>query len=92
MVFTSGVKNVETEAYDVTNEVLSGYDSRLIIDGLDLVGVAENASFKSKVTIPLEIANICNGALAYIEKVDEIYPSIEMLSNASLVNIDSYAF
>lgn len=66
MVFTSGIKNVETEAYDVKNDVLSGYDSRFMIDGLDLVGVVENASFKTKAIVPSEIVNVRNGALAYI--------------------------
>lgn len=92
MVFTSGVKNIETEAYDVKNEVLSGYDSRFAVEGLDLVGVVEGSNFKTEATIPKEIVNICPYALQGIDGVDGYNAKIKMLSGSNLVNISQFAF
>lgn len=92
MVFTSGVKSVETEAYDITNDVLSGYDPRFIVDGLDIVGVAEGSTFKQRATIPQEVVNIKSFALAYLEKVDDYVVAIDVLSSSMLANIEPYAF
>ena len=92
MVFTSGMKNIETEAFNTKNEVLSNYDSRLIIDGLDIVGVKENSSFKTELKIPSLVKNIQNAALAQLYHTDGYDLSIQILSSSNLMNIEPESF
>jgi len=66
MVFTSNVKNAETEAFNTKNEVIESYDDRLVIDGLTIAGTADNAQFRMPLTIPNEIVNIKSTSLAYM--------------------------
>lgn len=93
MVFTSNVKNIETEAYNTKNEVIDTYDDRLILDGKTIVGTTENAAFKFKLIIPNEIVNIKFQALGYM-KQSQGYPIVLNIDpNASeLINIDNEAF
>lgn len=93
MVFTSNVKNIETEAYNTKNEVIDTYDDRLILDGKTIVGTTENAAFRLILNIPNEIVNIKFQALGYM-KQSQGYPIVLNIDpNASeLINIDNEAF
>jgi hypothetical protein len=52
MVFTSNVKNVETEAYNSKIEAIASYDKRLQINGLTIIGLEPNATFRLELKIP----------------------------------------
>jgi hypothetical protein len=52
MVFTSNVKNVETEAYNNKIEAIDSYDKRLQINGLTIIGIEPNATFRLELKIP----------------------------------------
>jgi hypothetical protein len=93
MVFTSNVKNTDTEAYNTKADVISNYDSRLTIDGLTLVDTDTNASFKNQIAIPNEIVNIKEYALSYILKTAGYRVVINIDPEKSrLANIDNRAF
>lgn len=93
MVFTSNVKNIETEAYSLQNNAIASYDSRLKIDGLTIVGASKDAVFTRPCTVPNEVVNINSYALANIEQVDDV-PVVFNIDpwQSSLININSYAF
>ena len=92
MVFTSNVKNIETEAFNIKIDAIQDYDDRLVIDGLNIVDIDRDASYKTKIQIPVEVKNIKSYALANVSPSDGYAPQIEMLSNATLMNIEPYAF
>ena len=92
MIFTSGMKNIETEAFNTKDEVISSYDSRLIIEGLTLIGIKDGSSFKNTLKIPNAIKNIKNSSLAQIYRTDGYELNIQVLSNSNLINIEPYAF
>lgn len=92
MVFTSNMKNVETEAYSLNSNVVSS-DSRLVMNGLEIVGTKKNANFTYKCIIPNEAVNIANGALANIYSTNNLPIVLEIDPNDSkLANIDANAF
>lgn len=93
MVFTSNVKNIETEAYNLKNEAIDAYDKRLILDGRQLVGHQVSAVFLNPCTIPDDVINITRDALADIKQVDGFPVKFNMSPWTSrLVNIDQNAF
>lgn len=93
MVFTSNYKQVELEAYNIKNNAIEDYDSRLVLDGLAVAGTSPSAIFKTACSIPDEVVNIQAEALAGIEQVDN-YPVEFNFSpwTSKLVNIDVNAF
>lgn len=95
MVFTSNMKNVDVECYNMKNEVLKKkeYDDRILVDGLALTGHVEDADWTKELVIPSQLKNIGKEALAYIKSTiegDEL--SVTILSDAQIVNIEDYAF
>lgn len=71
MAFTSNVKNVDVESYNLKNDVLAGkHDSRLVIDGLDIIGYDENADWSTELVIPLSVKSIDKEALSYIKETN----------------------
>lgn len=93
MVFTSNFKQIEVDAKNSKNSILSGYDPRLDIDGLMIVGTTPYSVFKTACEIPNEVVNIKSYALAVIEQIDD-WPVEFILDpwNSKLMNIDPFAF
>lgn len=93
MVFTSNVKNIDTEAYNLKNKSISSYDKRLEIDGLTIKGHDSNALYILPCAIPNEIVNIRQDSLANIEQADT-FPVVFTFNPwlSKLANIDSNAF
>lgn len=52
MVFTSNVKNIELEGYNTTNNVISSYDKRLEINGLQITGVKKGSDMRQALRLP----------------------------------------
>lgn len=93
MVFTTNVKNVETEAHSLKSEAITEYDKRLVIEGRRITGVAPSAVFLEPCSIPDKVANIAYEALANIKQVDG-FPVVFKADpwKSELVNIDAAAF
>lgn len=93
MVFTSNVKNIETEAYNLKNKSISSYDKRLDIDGLTIKGHDSNALYIVPCAIPNDIVNIRQDSLANIEQADT-FPVVFTFNPwmSKLANIDNNAF
>ena len=93
MVFTSNVKNIETEAYNLKNKSISSYDKRLDIDGLTIKGHDSNALYILPCAIPNDIVNIRQDSLANIEQSDT-FPVVFTFNPwmSKLANIDNNAF
>ena len=93
MVFTSNVKNIETEAYNLKNKSISSYDKRLDIDGLTIKGHDSNALYILPCAIPNDIVNIRQDSLANIEQADT-FPVVFTFNPwmSKLANIDNNAF
>ena len=93
MVFTSNVKNIETEAYNLKNKSISSYDKRLEIDGLTIKGHDSNALYILPCAIPNDIVNIRQDSLANIEQSDT-FPVVFTFNPwmSKLANIDNNAF
>lgn len=93
MVFTSNVKSIDTESFNLKNDALAGsYDNRLVVDGLDVVGHADDADWTSELVLPLSAKSIGKEALSFIKETNSVELKITMLSNSSLVNIGDNAF
>lgn len=93
MVFTSGSKVIETEAYNMKSDPISNYDPRLIIDNRTIIGVQPDSRFKLSCNIPYDVLNIGYEALANIEMVDDEPVKFKFdLKNSQLINISQRAF
>lgn len=93
MVFTTNMKAIETEAYNIKNQSIDEYDDRLIIDGLAITGTKRDAIFIKPCEIPSAVVNIKREALEGIRKVDS-YPLVFSIDpfKSQLMNIDENAF
>ena len=93
MIFTSNVKNIETEAYNLKNKSISSYDKRLEIDGLTIKGHDSNALYILPCAISNDIVNIRQDSLANIEQADT-FPVVFTFNpwTSKLANIDNNAF
>lgn len=94
MCFASNVKSLESEAKSVANIVLSKstYDERLIIDGLALEGVKDDASTVAKLVIPKQLKTLKAYSLAGLYEENQYPVQIEIDKDSSLVNIEENAF
>ena len=66
MVFTSNNKVIEIESYDLNHEVLSGYDSRLVVNNRSIVGLKDGSIFKTPCDIPNKVINIADNAIEFV--------------------------
>jgi len=93
MVFTSNVKNVDIESFNLKNEVLSGqHDERLLVTGLDITGHVEDADWTRELVIPLSAKSISKDALSFIKETNSTELKVKMLSGSSLLDIGDNAF
>ena len=93
MVFTSGSKVIETEAYNMKTDPIVEYDSRLDIQNRSIVGVQPDSRFKLLCHIPNSVLNIGYEALANIEMVDDEPVRFEFdVISSNLINISQRAF
>lgn len=93
MVFTTNVKNIETEAYSLKSESITEHDKRLIIKDRRITGVAPSAVFLEPCNIPDRVTNIAYEALADIVQIDE-FPVVFKVNpwKSELINIEAAAF
>lgn len=94
MCFTSNLKTLESEAKSVANIVLqkSTYDDRLLIDGLALEGVKENASTIAKFVIPKQLKTFKSYSLAGLYEENQYPVQVEIDKDSDLVNVEEYTF
>lgn len=93
MVFTSNVKNVDVESYNLKNNALDGkHDKRLRVSGLNVIGYIDDADWSKPVQIPPGVKSIDKDALSFMKETNSVELKVEMLSSSSLVNIGDNAF
>ena len=93
MIFTSNVKNVETESYNSKIDIIEQFDNRLLINNKTIIGLKDNSQFNYPLIIPNQIVNIKRGSMCFMEKTRGYDIKIEIdKNNSQLINIDNRAF